>query len=184
MLLVHKDTLTRITLGYMSLQARANFPLFKASLFPNLEFLRLSRYMMRRPISFCGEDADILGPSLKTFCLDFDLVGWDNDRIDKMRDFGMREIMWLRQLARTAVARQSALEKIEIIFHVSHSALYSLGQGALFVWDGLDLIRDEDLRPSGRDLTYNEPPCTIEQWQLCDGKSESEIARILRRPEP
>ena len=102
----------------------------------------------------------MLGPRLKTFRWDFTKAN-DNYNSGSWKHFGIHEMSWLKQLAQAAVTRASALEKIEIMFQ---PALLALDADTIYPWDGLDDIRDEILRPSGRELTYDEPPCSKVEW--------------------
>src|SRR5882757_5295785 len=72
MLLMHKDTLKTIDIGYLSSSGRGR--LFNASDFPRLEVLRLSRWEMEENLEFSSTEADLLlAPNLKTFGWDFSI---------------------------------------------------------------------------------------------------------------
>jgi hypothetical protein len=63
MLLIHKDTLKTLDIGYLSHSGAGR--LFKASDYPNLESLTLSRWQMQTDLSFSVSDADmLLAPNL------------------------------------------------------------------------------------------------------------------------
>jgi hypothetical protein len=157
-LLVHENSLKHIAIGHLSYGGSQRR--FNATIFPKLEFLRLSRWQIRSPLQFTPEDAHVLGPSLKTFVWDFSThsechEGW--------RDFGEAEAAWIRELAACAVSRKSALAKIEIQYEPSecpHDATEEMG----YPWDRMDAIGDQILKPNGLQLSYNKPPISKERW--------------------
>jgi len=109
MLLMHKDTLKTIDIGYLSSSGRGR--LFNASDFPRLEVLRLSRWEMEENLEFSSTEADLLlAPNLKTFGWDFSIY---DQHSESWTDFGKREERWVRELARAAIERKAALKKIE-----------------------------------------------------------------------
>ncbi|KAL5375075.1 hypothetical protein DPSP01_011491 [Paraphaeosphaeria sporulosa] len=145
-------------------------PSFDANLFPNLTHLRLR----------CCEAINVLGPSVTHFTWDlpkknsYSSTGEiiPDDRED-WSQFGERHEARLRGIATAAVAQDAALRAIHIEFHPvndgregpnpwNHYNTFS----AWYPWELMDRVRDEVLRPSGRELTYSEPPFeTKEAWQ-------------------
>ncbi len=169
-LLPHKETLTHITIGY-STKSSSTISIFQSSLFPNLEFLHLSRWQMADPLHFHVEHADILGPRLKLFRWDF-MIARSGSQTWSWKHFGLAELSWLGQLAQTAVSRASVLEKIEVFFQPTISGIDA---STIYPWDGMTDIRDNIMRPSGRDLTYDEPPCSRDEWQRYKGEGAAEL---------
>ena len=156
MLLMHKDTLNTIDIGYLSKAGRGR--LFDAAHFPNLEVLGLSRWQMASDLKFSAAEADLLlAPSLKAFELDFSIY---DQHSESWTDFGDMEEDWVREFARTAIARKAALEKIRITFNPDS---WGTKEEDGYPWDRMDKIRDE-IRPYGMALEYSEPECTKDRW--------------------
>ena len=155
-LLIHKETLKDIRIG--SLSRRGSNRLFNATLFPNLEFLQLSRWQMLLPVQFNADDANVLGPSLKTFCWDFNVY---DQHSECWTDFGEPEASWISQLAETAIARKTALKTIKIQFSPGY---WETTEDMGYPWDRMHNVRDQVLRPNGMDLVYNRPEISKEGW--------------------
>jgi hypothetical protein len=167
-LLVHQNSLKHIAIGHLSWGGTQRR--FNAAIFPNLEFLRLSRWQLQGPLQFTPEDANVLGPSLKTFVWDFSSYSGYGER---WRDFGEAEAAWIWELAACAVLRKSALTKIEVQYEPGecpHDATEEMG----YPWDRMDTIRDQILKPNGLQLSYNKAPISKERWSelMMTGKCE------------
>jgi hypothetical protein len=148
--LIHKETLTRVVIGYLS-NAGSNC-LLNPKLFPNLDYLQLTKFQMVDPLVFSSEDANVLGPSLRTFAWNFSY----NDVADESWwNFREPEANWVRELAKTAVSRKAALTKIKIIFETR--SLWKTTEDMGYPWDRMDMVRAQTLRPNGMDLVYNKP---------------------------
>jgi hypothetical protein len=155
-LLVHSTTLTYIDIGYLRSPSR----LFNATLFPNLEFLRLSRWQMHTPVQFVDEeDGNILGPALKTFSWSFTIY---DQHSEGWRSFGDAEENWVRRLGECAARRGAGLEKIEILFRPDD--YWGTKEEMGYPWDRMDRVRDEILRPNGVELVYSEPLISRDAW--------------------
>lgn len=145
-------------------------PIFDASFFPNLTHLRLS---------FC-RDINVLGPSVTHFTWDLSILhSYSNtDRIgarerESWFHFGERQEACLRSIATAAVAQQAALRTI----HIEFNPVYDGRDGSnpwnhyntlsvWYPWDLMERVRDEVLRPSGRELTFSKPPFESKNaWQ-------------------
>jgi hypothetical protein len=166
-LLIHANTLTHIEIGYLSEPSR----LLDARLFLNLEFLRLSRWQMPRPLlAFSEEDANVLGPRLKTFCWDLNIYDQHNGW---WLDFGEAEEKWVESLAERAVKRKAVLERIEIEFRPDD--YWGTKEEMGYPWDRMDRVRDEICRPNGMDLVYSEPLIKRDAWlkYVRSGSSDS-----------
>jgi hypothetical protein len=155
-LMVHKETLKHISIGYLS--NRGSNRLFNATLFPNLEFLQLSRWQMHLPVQFSAEDANVLGPRLKIFGWDFNIY---DQHSESWTDFGEPEASWIRELAKIAIARKAALKTIKIQFSPDR---WGTAETMGYPWDRMNSVRDQLLRPNGIDLIYNEPELSKEGW--------------------
>jgi hypothetical protein len=156
MLLMHKDTLRTIDIGYLSSSGRGR--LFDASDFPKLEVLKLSRRQMEKNLEFSSTEADLLlAPNLKTFGWSFSIY---DQHSESWTDFGDREERWLREFARAATARKAVLKKIEITFTPDE---WRSKEEDGYPWDRIDKIRDE-VRPRGIALEYSEPPLSKKAW--------------------
>jgi hypothetical protein len=167
-LLIHQNSLKHIAIGHLSRGGTQRR--FNAAIFPNLEYLRLSRWQIQSPLQFTPEDANVLGPSLKTFVWDFSTRGGYHE---SWRDFGKAEAAWIWELAACAVSRKTALTKIEIQYEpceCPHDATEEMG----YPWDRMDTTRDQILKPNGLQLSYNKPPISKERWSelMMAGKCE------------
>lgn len=167
-LLVHQNSLKHISIGHLSWGGSQRR--FNAAIFPNLEFLRLSRWQIQSPLQFTPEDANILGPSLKTFVWDFSTQGHIHQ---SWRDFGEAEAAWIWELAACAVSRETALTRIEIQYEpceCPHDATEEME----YPWDRMDTVKDQILKPNGLQLSYNKPPISKERWSelIMAGKCE------------
>ena len=154
-LMIHKETLSHITIGINSWDGCDR--VFRANLFPNLEFLRLARWHGGRVLLFTAEDANILGPRLRTFswgCFEASQAAYSHG-------FGKWEASWLRQLAELAIAQDATLKTIIVDFY----PLCYLDDEYGPPWSLLHEIQDQVLRPSGRDLRYNWPVVSRERYQ-------------------
>ncbi|ORY10989.1 hypothetical protein BCR34DRAFT_601742 [Clohesyomyces aquaticus] len=134
-LLIHRETLKSIDIGYLSRYEDSNSYIFNATPFPNLEYLRLSS--------------------------------------ESWNDFGENEETWVRSLGKAGIARETSLETNEIKFRLDY--WYGMEQDD-YPWDRMDHIRDELLRPNGRDLIYQTPPISKDEW-LGFRKKEREAQR-------
>jgi hypothetical protein len=175
-LLIHRYTLTYVDITELS--RHGNKRVFNATLFPNLEFLRLSRWQMDIPLKFSATDSNLLGPKLKTFSWDFSIneqgnVSWCA--------FGASDANWLRELAAFAVSHKAALEKIEILFTPERYNNITKEMG--YPWDLMDSLRDEILKPSGRNLVYNQPVRSKDEWLkfVRTGEWETELITTHER---
>lgn len=185
MLLMHKDTLKTIEIGYLS-RSGIGRP-FNWAQFPNLETLRLSRWQMTDDLNFSPVEADLLlAPNLKTFGLSFSI---HDQHSEGWADFGDTEEHWVREFAKAAIASKAALKNIEIEFHPD-SSWSSQEDG--YPWDRMDKIRDE-IRPYGMALEYSEPSCTKEVWleqmklgnvELASADSPEQCTPEQRTPDP
>ncbi|PGG97544.1 hypothetical protein AJ79_09159 [Helicocarpus griseus UAMH5409] len=150
---IHRDTLTSI-----SNASRYSTQLFNAAEFPNLRFLRLSRWMMRLNWVDPAADAQVLlAPKLEHF-------GWEFSTPEEPElwdDFGDDEEFWIREFARAAIARKVPLKTIEIIF--SPDATTMDPEDSVYPWDRMDDINNV-IRLHGVTLVYNEPPITRKDW--------------------
>jgi hypothetical protein len=154
-LLVHQQSLTHIDIGYLNGTSR----LFNATLFPNLEFLRLSRWQMHRPIQFSPDDSNVLGPSLKTFAWDFTIY---DQHSESWCDFGESEANWVKNLAERAASRKALLARIEIQF--APDSYWHATEEMGYPWDWMDRVRDQTLKPNSINLVYNEPLVSRDAW--------------------
>ncbi|KAL1613195.1 hypothetical protein SLS60_001427 [Paraconiothyrium brasiliense] len=145
-LLMHKDTLKHISIGDISQHSDRRS--FNATLFPHLEYLKLSRWQMHGArVEFRTEDADLIGPRLKTFCWDFTgdfgnaYVWWE---------FGKAEALWLEKFAKEAIARKAVLQTFEILFDPDRCSTVD----AVWPWDLMDDLRERVFRPNAMDFVY------------------------------
>lgn len=175
MLLMHKDTLRTVEIGYLSQSGRGR-P-FDWAQFPNLEVLRLSRWQMAKDLKLSPAEADLLlAPSLRTFGLSFSIY---DQHSESWTDFGDTEEHWVRDFAKAAIARKAALNKIEIEFHPD--SIWGTNEEDGYPWDRMNKIQDE-IRPYGIVLEYSEPYCTKEVW-LEQLKTEPEEIASTGDPE-
>ncbi|KAF2709129.1 hypothetical protein K504DRAFT_295783 [Pleomassaria siparia CBS 279.74] len=156
-LLIHKDTLKHVDIGYLS--AKGSSGPFNATLFPNLEYLKLSRWQTHQgSVQFKADDANVLGPKLGTFCWGFGIF---DQHSEGWLDFGEPESSWIRDLVNAAVACKSVLRTVEIQFSPDQ---WDTDYGMIYPWDLMDRLGDEVLRPKGMNLVYNDPPISRENW--------------------
>lgn len=177
-LLIHRHTLTHIDIGYLRGPSR----LFNATLFPSLEFLRLSRWQMRSPVQFSTEDANVLGPRLKTFSWNFNI---HDQHSEDWSAFGEPEANWVRDLAKCAAERKAVLAMVEIQF--DPNSFWGTKEEMGYPWDRMDKVRDQTLKPNGMYLVYSEPPIDRDAWLkyvrtgkvdaglFCEGADEASI---------
>jgi hypothetical protein len=154
-LLIHQNSLTYIDIGYLHGASR----LFNAMLFPNLEFLRLSRWQMHSPIQFSPQDSNVLGPRLKTFAWDFNIY---DQHSEGWCAFGEPEAKWVKDLAECAVSHKAALARIEIRF--APDSFLDTTEEMGYPWDRMDRVSGQTLKPNGLDLVYNKPPISRDAW--------------------
>ncbi|KAJ4358668.1 uncharacterized protein N0V89_003252 [Didymosphaeria variabile] len=156
-LLIHKDTLKHVAIGHLS--ERGDRRLFNATLFPHLEYLRLSRWQMSQvSVEFQADDANILGPSLKTFCWDFRVFDEHNE---DWHGFGKTAALWVEKIISEAVAREAVLKTFQIQFKPRYGDT-ELAWG--YPWDWMVDLRERVFKPTGMGLVYSEPRITKEQW--------------------
>ncbi|KAH3981978.1 hypothetical protein HBI18_042070 [Parastagonospora nodorum] len=151
---IHQNSLRHVEIGVLS--RTASDRLFNATLFPKLEYLKLSRWQMRAPVQFSHEDSNVLGPSLKTFAWDFEEYG------ESWSDFGEAEANWITELAKCAISRKATLAKIEI--QITPDACWEVTEEMEYPWDRIDSVRDQICRPNDLTLLYNKPVITKEAW--------------------
>ena len=159
-LLVHAETLKSVDISCVVKTEHT----FNAKLFPNLEYLRLSRWHMEGPLEFDEEYTKIIGPRLKTFVWNFNDHGLAQ-RYLLLDDFDEPEETWLCELVKAAVGLE--LQEIQIEFTpIRHKEMTQqlFEMGFVFPWSRMDDIRDAIMRPAGIDLTYNEPSISKDQW--------------------
>ncbi len=160
-LLPHKETLVRVTLT-LDYRQEVKCP-FNATLFPNLEYLRLSTWRSMDAAHFNSEHANVLGPRLKTFVLGpFGMTDYTPFSFcDLDCDFTESHASWLRILAETAVMQNAALEKIIVECNPTY---LSRGDEDTYPWHLVDDIREQVLRPSGREITTMLPILSKIEW--------------------
>lgn len=150
MVLIHKDTLKTLTVGYFSFPDKRC--LFNVSDFPNLETLRLSRAQMETKLEFSATHADLLfGPNLERF--EWEFPNWSGE-------FGKREERWLGEFAREANSRKAKLKVIEIKAPPDFNLRRASGG---YPWDRLDRLRDE-FESYGMRLEYGTPSMEKSVW--------------------
>lgn len=158
-LLIHRNTLKYVYIGYLS-WSEGTRP-FNATLFPNLEFLGLYRRQMHKgqgTIQFKADDANLLGPRLRTFCWDFSIPAEDGGG---WLHFGEPESVWIRNLIKAAITSKNTLHTFKIQFSPDY---WNTNESMGYPWDLMDCLRDDLLRPNGMDLVYNKPPISKEGW--------------------
>jgi hypothetical protein len=156
-LLIHQNSLTHIEIGYLS--THGSNRLFNATLFPNLEYLGVSRWQMHIPVQFWPTDTNVLGPRVKTFAWDFSIY---DQHSESWCDFGEAEANWIRELAEFAVAYKAALARIKIQF--APDGYWGTTEEMGYPWDRMDSVREETLKPNGLDLVYNKPSVSKDAW--------------------
>ena len=133
--------------------------LINARDFPNLEFLSLAREPMSTGLETPITDADmLLGPSLKTFEWGFGSQSF----LEPWLPFGEREEHWLRGLASAAIARETLLKTISIIFGAEFCP--SGSDDTAYPWDRMDRVHDE-IKQHGLAVVYKEPPVNRKEWE-------------------
>ncbi|KAF2449554.1 hypothetical protein P171DRAFT_195334 [Karstenula rhodostoma CBS 690.94] len=163
-----------------------NEPIFDASLFPNLTHVRLSS---------C-RDTKVLGPSVTHFTWDLSTQqpysnagGIRAEDREDWSQFGMREEACLRSIATAAVAQDAALRTIHIAFNPYYDEREAPNPwnhyntlSAWYPWELMERVRDEVLRPSGRELTYSKPPFeSKEAWQRDFAAAVKQRENLLKR---
>jgi hypothetical protein len=160
LLLVHAETLKSVDITHVVKVSN----LFNATLFPNLEFLRLSRWHMEGPLVFNQEYAKILGPRLKTLVWNFKDHAFVQGYL-LLDNFGEDEETWLRELV--TAAADSELSQVQVEFTPVRNKLmtwYVYDSGAAYPWDRMDNVRDSIMQQVGISLTYNKPSISKQQW--------------------
>ncbi|CZR51719.1 uncharacterized protein PAC_01596 [Phialocephala subalpina] len=120
--------------------------------FPNLETLNLSCFVVSpSPEVAC---ATLLGPKLHTFIWDFTVIDQSSE---SWIDFGQKQKDWILKFAELAIAQQSALRKIEIIFTPDRWSCPQTREQLRdwgWPWDLMDEVRDA-IKPD-IELSYNK----------------------------
>jgi hypothetical protein len=151
---VHRETLRRVSIGFLANTGSTR--LFNATLFPNLESLKLSRWQQGRmwsttePFRFTADDANVLGPRVKCFGWDFNSNYYD----EPWSAFGENEVAWVAALAETAIARKGPLKTIRIYFTPDIDGVSELDG---YPWERMAHVRDTICKPNGIELCYKEP---------------------------
>ena len=103
--------------------------------------------------------ADALGPSLKTFTLG----PFGMSAFSPISDshFDESHALWLRRFAETAVLQKAVLETIVVDFNPTCSTRGGDLGHSLHL---LDDIRDQILKPSGRNIRCDRPVLSEEEW--------------------
>ncbi|KAF2794133.1 hypothetical protein K505DRAFT_324955 [Melanomma pulvis-pyrius CBS 109.77] len=159
---IHSATLKSVDIGYLS--SGGSSRLFNATLFPNLESLKLSRWQQGRswhldqPLPFTADDANVLGPKVKFFGWDFGIYDQHSESWDA---FGANEEAWLTCLVETAAVQKAALKKIKIYFTPDP---FETKEEDGYPWDRMDRVRDGACRKYNIELEYNDPPMVKWQW--------------------
>jgi hypothetical protein len=168
-LLIHRNSLKHIAIGILSWGGGQRR--FNATIFPNLEFLRLSRWQIESPVQFSLEDSNVLGLRLKTFVWDFSIFGGHRE---SWRDFGEAEANWVRELAECAVSHKAALTNI-IIQYKPYECPHESTEEMDYPWDRIETINNQTLKPNGLHLSYDKPPISRDRWSdlVMAGKCES-----------
>lgn len=163
MLQKHKETLIDLSIGYLSPAGVGK--LFDLSEFTALEKLQLSRWQLGngwsrnpRTMEFATE---LLAPNLKSFTLDFSI---NDQHPEEWSAFGEMEENWIRTFAETAIAVNSPLREISIIFTPDD---YGVTKADGYPWDRMKVLQEE-LKPSGILLSYNKPTLSREEWCTLD----------------
>ncbi|KAJ5623139.1 hypothetical protein N7490_011744 [Penicillium lividum] len=150
MLNTHKDTLTSLSIGPLSLSGRGN--LATLSDLTALHTLSLSRWQLggEGELDVSSDFAsDLLGPSLKLFIWDF--TRYDGN-VQRWSDFGTRESLWIMNLAQKAVELRVPLREIRIQF----SPELPTSEDEDYPWDSVEDLNLQ-FREQGIVITYNEP---------------------------
>jgi hypothetical protein len=154
MLVQHKDSLVVLEIEHLPDESKGK--LFDFSEFSALESLSLSRWHFANSKAKLPDSKEIFEgclspPRLKKFTWTFWLMGSNWPRWD---DFGEEEILWVRKLAQTAIARGSLLREIRIIFPLEYPR--DFGKHPEYPWDRMDAL-NEEFQPKGIAITYTEP---------------------------
>ena len=157
-LLPHKNSLRSLYISNMATAHTRQRHLFHACDFPVLEILHLSRWDMSEELASPTTDAEVmLGPRLREFKWDFTIF---DQHSESWSDFGDKEENWLREFAKTAVARKAALARIKVQFHPDN---WGCGESDHYPWDRMDMVRDE-VEKGGVTIEYSEPSISREGW--------------------
>jgi hypothetical protein len=168
-LMIHENTLKSVDISHVSHVSH----LFDARLFPNLEYLRLSRWHLEvEPLEFTQEYTRILGPRLKILVWNF------NDSQDLLNYLGLEDFrdedeLWLRELAKAAAG--SKLQELRIEFtpvRDDEETMELFHYGFIYPWDRMNKVRDTVMRQIGVSLTYNEPSVSRDIWDLHELSSD------------
>jgi hypothetical protein len=167
---IHENTLKSVDISHVIGVSH----LFDARLFPNLEFLRLSRWHLEiEPLVFTQEHSKILGPRLKVFVWNFDDYQDLLSRLN-LEDFRKEDELWLRELAKAAAG--SKLQEVRIEFTPvkdDEETMELYHYGFTYPWDRMDKVRDTVMRQIGVNLTYNEPSVPRDIWDLHEMYSDA-----------
>jgi hypothetical protein len=145
----HQTTLKSIEIGSLGL----GYTPINFLEFPKLEILNLSHWVYKESPEVAA--ASILAPSLHTFIWDFRV---NDQHSESWTDFGEEQKEWLLGFAELAIARKSALRKIQIVFCPDESdGPTTREELAICVtpWDLMDEARDK-IEPLGIELMYNK----------------------------
>jgi hypothetical protein len=162
----HKGTLVDLSVGYLASRGRGK--LFDLSEFTALESLELSIWQISvggfrtpRILEFKPEDEILLAPNLKSFKLDFTVY---DQHSESWTDLGETEVNWLRSFAEAAVRKNVPFREISICFNPES---YGIAKKNGYPWDRMTALQDE-LRPKGITVSYNEPSLAREEWLCCE----------------
>ncbi|KAJ5918208.1 hypothetical protein N7454_010583 [Penicillium verhagenii] len=151
----HKDTLTTLSIGPLSVSGRGR--LANLSDLSALHTLSLSRWQLGDELDVSSDVASLLlGPCLELFVWDFTIY---DQNYQKWSDFGTRESVWIMNLAQQAVERRLPLKEIRIQF----SPESPTSDDEDYPWDFIDDL-DLQFRSRGIGLTYSEPTMSKEAF--------------------
>ncbi|KAH8723253.1 hypothetical protein GQ44DRAFT_828449 [Phaeosphaeriaceae sp. PMI808] len=151
-LLTRKETLKHVKLGQLYEGVRTGC-LFRAILFPKLEFLQVSGLHMYDD-TWLPDHADVIGPSLEAFGLDF--TTYETQWIE----FGKEDTAWIMELAETATARNAALKTIRIEYS---SSCFNTKLITKHSWRWMKVAKDK-LWGLGIELVYNALSAGSDDW--------------------
>lgn len=188
--------------------------IFDTSRFPILTHLRLSAWQTM-PRTQQQQHTDftklLSGPRLTHFTWDFSAYKSsspdpdpnttqartedEHQNRESFFHFGAPEESCLHNLATTATSHSTALQTIHIVYNPSPSSDGRSGPNpwncynmfsAWYPWERMERVRDEVLRPGGRELTWDAPPFkSKEEWQkdfVADvRRRENEVRRGIER---
>jgi hypothetical protein len=155
LLSIHRETLQTLDIGYLTQSTTA---MIDVSTFPNLRYLKLSRWSFPQALEFSEAEAQLLlAPRLKTFGWDFSIM---DQHSEEWTDFGKREEQWLKDFGIFSSSYKSQLQKIEITFRPAN---WSTTKADGYPWERMDSVR-EHIRQVGVALEYNLPEVTKERW--------------------